>query len=123
MRKAFQAKYMISVILPAALCLFLLLVYMGSKNEIAVLGEKIISMESEMDLLAKEKAGLMLKVDSIGAPDKIKYIKGYQGKMMVTEKTTFKLMPTGASEILATLEAGTMVEVLAVGEITSFDPC
>ena len=123
MRKVFQAKYIISFILPAALCLFLLFVYMGSKNEITALGNKIISMESDMDLLAKEKADLMLKVDSIGVPDKIKYIKGYQGKMMVTEKTTFKLMPTGVSEILATLEAGIMVEVLAVGEITSFDPC
>lgn len=92
-------------------------------KKIAESEEKIKALESEVDFLAKEKADLMLELDSIGAPNKIKYLKGYQGNVKIAEDTTFKLMPTGTSEILATLKAGTVVEALAVGTITTFDPC
>jgi hypothetical protein len=85
--------------------------------------KKIKALESEIDILTEQKSNLMLELYLIGVPDKIKYLKGYQGKVKIMEDTTFKLMPTGNSEILATLEAGTVVEALAVGEVTTYDPC
>lgn len=92
-------------------------------NKIAQLEESIKKLELEIDMLTKQKADLMLELDSIGVPNKIKYIKGYQGNMEIIKETTFKLMPTDTSEILASLEAGTIVEVLAIGEATTYDPC
>lgn len=94
-----------------------------TNDKIAQLEENIKKLESEIETLTKQKADLMLELDSIGVPNKIKYVKGYQGKMKVIEETSFKLMPNDISEVLAKIKADTIVEVLAVAEVKTFDPC
>jgi hypothetical protein len=130
MARLVKHKYMLITILITVLTLFTAAGCSQSNDQIQVLNnkiseseEKIKALESEIDQLTKEKADLMLELDSIGAPERIKYKKGYQGNVTLTEDTTFKLMPTGISEILATLKAGTVVEALAVAEVTTYDPC
>jgi len=130
MTKIMKHKYALMTIFIAVFSLFILTGCSQSKTQLEELGKAIIesekkikALESEMNILTDQNAKLILELDSIGAPAKIKYVKGYQGNVKIGEDTSFKLMPTGTSETLATLKAGTVVETLAVGEVTTFDPC
>lgn len=130
MNKYIKIKSLLSIIIMAVLISMIFTACSQPKTEtgetkgnIAQMEETIKKLESEIETLTKQKADLMLELDSIGVPNKIKYLKGYQGKMKVIEETSFKLMPNDISEVLTKIKAGTIVEVLAVAEVKTFDPC